>query len=124
LYVLQAAIAACHARARTADATDWRRIAQLYQQLAQLAPSPVIELNRAVAVGMAFGPEAGLAIVDAIAGEPAMKDYHLLPSVRGDLLEKMGRHAEARDEFTRAASLTRNSRERDLLLTRANGRRG
>ena len=124
LYVLQAAIAACHALARTADDTDWRRIAQLYQQLAQLAPSPIIELNRAVAVGMAFGPEAGLAIVDAIAGEPAMKDYHLLPSVRGDLLEKMGRHAEARDEFTRAASLTRNSRERDLLLTRANGRRG
>jgi len=123
-YVLQAAIAACHARARTADATDWRRIAELYQQLAQLAPSPVIELNRAVAVGMAFGPEAGLAIVDAIAGEPAMKEYHLLPSVRGDLLEKLGRHAEARDEFTRAAGLTRNSRERDLLLTRANGPRG
>ncbi len=122
LYVLQAAIAACHALARTADDTDWRRIAQLYQQLAQLAPSPIIELNRAVAVGMAFGPEAGLAIVDAIAGEPALKDYHLLPSVRGDLLEKVGRHAEARDEFTRAASLTRNSRERDLLLTRAKRR--
>ena len=123
-YVLQAAIAACHARARTADATDWHRIAELYQQLARMAPSPVIELNRAVAVGMAFGPEAGLAIVDAIAGEPALKDYHLLPSVRGDLLEKLGRHAEARDEFTRAAALTRNSRERDLLLARANSGRG
>ena len=123
-YVLQAAIAACHARARTADETDWRRIAELYQQLAQVAPSPIIELNRAVAVAMAFGPEAGLAIVDTLAGEPALKDYHLLPSVRGDLLEKLGRHAEARDEFTRAAGLTRNSRERDLLLTRANGRRG
>ena len=123
-YVLQAAIAACHARARTADATDWHRIAELYQQLARMAPSPVIELNRAVAVGMASGPEAGLAIVDAIAGEPALKDYHLLPSVRGDLLEKLGRHAEARDEFTRAAALTRNSRERDLLLARANSGRG
>jgi RNA polymerase sigma factor (sigma-70 family) len=123
-YVLQAAIAACHGRARTADATDWRRIAELYEQLARMAPSPVIELNRAVAVGMAFGPEAGLAIVDTLADEPALKDYHLLPSVRGDLLEKLGRHAEARDEFTRAAALTRNSRERDLLLTRANGMRG
>ena len=123
-YVLQAAIAACHARARTADATDWHRIAELYQQLARMAPSPIIELNRAVAVGMALGPEAGLAIVDAIAGEPALKDYHLLPSVRGDLLEKLGRHAEARDEFTRAAALTRNSRERDLLLARANSGRG
>ena len=120
-YVLQAAIAACHGRARTADATDWRRIAELYEQLARMAPSPVIELNRAVAVAMAFGPEAGLAIVDTLADEPALKDYHLLPSVRGDLLEKLGRHAEARDEFTRAAGLTRNSRERDLLLTRANG---
>jgi RNA polymerase sigma factor (sigma-70 family) len=123
-YVLQAAIAACHARARTADETDWRRIAELYEQLAKLAPSPIIELNRAVAVAMAFGPEAGLAIVDTLAGEPALKDYHLLPSVRGDLLEKLGRHAEARDEFTRAAGLTRNSRERNLLLTRANGARG
>jgi len=123
-YVLQAAIAACHARARTADATDWHRIAELYQQLARMAPSPIIELNRAVAVGMALGPEAGLAIVDAIAGEPALKDYHLLPSVRGDLLEKLGRHTEARDEFTRAAALTRNSRERDLLLARANSGRG
>ena len=123
-YVLQAAIAACHARAPTADATDWHRIAELYQQLAGLAPSPIIELNRAVAVGMAFGPEAGLAIVDSLAGEPALKDYHLLPSVRGDLLEKLGRHSEARDEFTRAASLTRNLRERDLLMTRANGTRG
>jgi RNA polymerase sigma factor (sigma-70 family) len=120
-YVLQAAIAACHGRARTADATDWRRIAELYEQLARMAPSPVIELNRAVAVAMAFGPEAGLAIVDTLADEPALKDYHLLPSVRGDLLEKLGRHTEARDEFTRAAGLTRNSRERDLLLTRANG---
>ena len=123
-YVLQAAIAACHGRARTADATDWRRIAELYEQLARMAPSPVIELNRAVAVAMAFGPEAGLAIVDTLADEPALKDYHLLPSVRGDLLEKLGRHTEARDEFTRAAALTRNSRERDLLLARANSGRG
>ena len=123
-YVLQAAIAACHARARTTDETDWRRIAELYQQLAELAPSPIIELNRAVAVAMAFGPEAGLAIVDTLAGAPALKDYHLLPSVRGDLLEKLGRHAEAREAFTRAAGLTRNSRERDLLLRRANGVRG
>jgi RNA polymerase sigma factor (sigma-70 family) len=118
-YVLQASIAACHARARTADATDWQRIAGLYQQLAQLAPSPVIELNRAVAVAMAFGPEAGLAIVDALGNESALKDYHLLPSVRGDLLEKLGRHPEARAEFTRAARLTKNTRERDLLLARA-----
>ena len=118
-YALQAAIAACHARARTAEQTDWERITALYDALAQLAPSPVVELNRAVAVGMAFGPAAGLALVDALADEPALREYHLLPSVRGDLLDRLGRSAEARAEFNRAASLTRNERERALLLGRA-----
>jgi RNA polymerase sigma factor (sigma-70 family) len=118
-YTLQAAIAACHARARTPDETDWARIAVLYYALAQRLPSPVIELNRAVAVSMAFGPAAGLPIVDALTSEPSLKTYHLLPAVRGDLLAKLGRHAEARAEFERAASLTRNTRERDLLLDRA-----
>ena len=117
-YALQGAIAACHARARVADETDWPRIAALYDALAQLAPSPVIELNRAVAFAMAFGPAAGLEIVDELKGEPALAHYHLLPSVRGDLLFKLGRFAEARAEFARAASLTRNLRERDLLLAR------
>jgi predicted RNA polymerase sigma factor len=118
-YALQAAIAACHARARTADETDWQRIASLYDALAELTPSPVVELNRAVAVSMAFGPAAGLEIVDTLTSEPSMKSYHLLPSVRGDLLAKLGRSKEAREEFERAASLTRNVRERDLLLGRA-----
>ncbi|HEY2953690.1 MAG TPA: RNA polymerase sigma factor [Candidatus Eisenbacteria bacterium] len=118
-YALQAAIAACHARARTADETDWARIAALYAELARIAPSPVVELNRAVAVGMASGPAAGLARVDALASEPALRGYHLLPSVRGDLLRRLGRHEEARAEFERAASLTRNARERTLLLERA-----
>jgi len=120
-YALQAGIAACHARAPTADATDWERIAALYDALAQAAPSPVVELNRAVAVAMAFGPAAGLEIADALRGEPSLASYHLLPSVRGDLLAKLGRHAEARAEFERAAELTRNERERDLLLQRAAG---
>ena len=118
-YALQAAIAACHARARTASATDWIGIAALYDALAQLAPSPVVELNRAVAVSMAFGPQAGLELVDALGAEPALRGYHLLPSVRGDLLEKLGRYDEARAEFERAAALTRNSREGALLLERA-----
>jgi RNA polymerase sigma-70 factor (ECF subfamily) len=118
-YVLQAAIAACHARARVADDTDWPRIVELYGALAQLMPSPVIELNRAVAVGMASGPAAGLELVDRLNSEPALKAYHLLPSMRGDLLAKVGRHSEARTEFERAASLTRNERERKLLLARA-----
>ena len=118
-YTLQAAIAACHARARTPADTNWARIVALYDALAQLAPSPVVELNRAVAVGMAFGPAAGLELVDALASEPSLKGYHLLPSVRGDLLVKLGRHGEALAEFERAASLTRNARERELLLTRA-----
>jgi RNA polymerase sigma factor (sigma-70 family) len=118
-YALQAAIAACHARADTAADTDWPRIAVLYYALAQRTPSPVVELNRAVAVAMAFGPAEGLRIVDALAGEPSLKAYHLLPSVRGDLLFKLGRFDEARAEFERAASLTRNTRERDLLLERA-----
>lgn len=118
-YALQAAIAACHARAATAEDTDWPRIAALYAQLAALLPSPVVELNRAVAVSMAFGPQAGLAIVDAIATEPTLAHYHLLPSVRGDLLEKLGRGGEARAEFERAAALARNARERELLLGRA-----
>jgi RNA polymerase sigma-70 factor, ECF subfamily len=118
-YALQAAIAACHARARTAAETDWARIAALYDALAQLAPSPVVELNRAVAVGMAFGPAAGLELVDALTSEPSLEGYHLLPSVRGDLLAKLGRFEEARPEFERAASLTRNTRERHLLLARA-----
>ena len=118
-YVLQAAIAACHARARTADATDWPRIAALYARLAAVVRSPVVELNRAVAVGMAEGPAAGLALVDALCAEPSLASYHLLPSVRADLLAKLGRRAEARRELERAASLTRNAREREMLLARA-----
>ncbi|HEX3605571.1 MAG TPA: DUF6596 domain-containing protein, partial [Candidatus Dormibacteraeota bacterium] len=118
-YALQAAIAACHARARTAEETDWEGIAALYDALAQLAPSPVIELNRGVAVAMAFGPEAGLEIVDRLAGEPSLRGYHLLPAVRGDLLARLGRDEEARHEFLRAASLTQNARERTLLEDRA-----
>lgn len=118
-YALQAAIAACHARAATADATDWARIVALYDALAQRLPSPVIELNRAVAVGMAFGPAAALDIVDALGAEPALARYHLLPSVRGDLLAKLGRAAEARAEFERAAAMTGNEREREVLLRRA-----
>jgi RNA polymerase sigma factor (sigma-70 family) len=118
-YGLQAAIAACRAHARSAEETDWVRIAALYDALAQLAPSPIVELNRAVALGMAFGPEAGLELLDQIAAEPSLREYHLLPSVRGDLLAKLGRHAEAATEFTRAASLTENARERELLLGRA-----
>ncbi|WP_220377997.1 RNA polymerase sigma factor [Streptomyces inhibens] len=118
-YALQAAIAACHARARTAQETDWPRIAVLYEALAQVAPSPVVELNRAVAVGMAFGAEQGLAVADGLAEEPALAGYHLLPSVRGDLLARLGRAAEAREEFLRAAALTRNARERALLEERA-----
>jgi RNA polymerase sigma factor (sigma-70 family) len=119
-YTLQAAIAACHARAATPEATDWSRIAGLYNTLAQTTPSPIIELNRAVAVSMAEGPQAGLEIVDTLTNEPTLKTYHLLPSVRGDLLVKLNRHSEARTEFERAARLTRNTRERDLLLKRAN----
>jgi RNA polymerase sigma factor (sigma-70 family) len=118
-YALQAAIAACHARAPSAAETDWARIASLYALLAQAAPSPVVELNRAVAVSMAEGAAAGLALVDAIAGAPALHQYHLLPAVRGDLLAKLGRDAEARAEFERAAGLARNARERELLLARA-----
>jgi RNA polymerase sigma-70 factor, ECF subfamily len=120
-YTLQAAITACHARARTAEDTDWERIVALYDALAQLAPSPVVELNRAVAIGMAFGPGAALELVDALGSEPALGDYHLLPTVRGDLLEKLGRAEEAREEFARAASLTQNSREREVLLGRMAG---
>ena len=115
-YALQASIAACHARARAPEETDWARIATLYETLATLAPSPVVELNRAVAIAMAFGPQAGLELVDALTGEPTLEGYHLLPSVRGDLLAKLGRLDEARPEFERAASLTRNTRERELLL--------
>jgi RNA polymerase sigma factor (sigma-70 family) len=118
-YLLQASIAACHARARKAEDTDWKKIAALYAELARVMPSPVVELNRAVAVGMADGPAAGLALADALADAPALKNYHLLPSVRGDLLAKLGRRDEARKEFERAASLTRNARERALLLKRA-----
>jgi len=118
-YALQAAIAACHARAHTPEETDWARIAALYDALAQLAPSPVVELNRAVAVSMAYGPAAGLELVEALTSEPSLKNYHLLPSVRGDLLSKLGRFDEACAEFKRAASLTRNTRERELLLERA-----
>ncbi len=118
-YTLQAAITACHARAHTPEETDWERIVALYDALAELAPSPIVELNRAVAVAMAFGPAAGLEIIDALTEEPLLKGYHLLPSVRGDLLEKLGRIGEAREEFLRAAALTRNARERDLLLRRA-----
>jgi len=118
-YTLQAAIAACHARALAAEDTDWEHIAALYGTLAQVAPSPIVELNRAVAVAMAFGPEAGLELVDALTSEPALLNYHLLPTVRGDLLVKLGRLDEASTEFVRAASLTQNGRERELLLRRA-----
>jgi Predicted RNA polymerase sigma factor containing a TPR repeat domain len=118
-YALQAAVAACHARARSADETDWRKIADLYDELARVVPSPVVELNRAVAHSMAFGPAAGLELADALVAEPSLKSYHLLPSVRGDLLSKLGRHDEAREEIRRAASLTQNARERELLLRRA-----
>jgi len=119
VYALQAAIAACHARALTAKETDWARIATLYATLATIAPSPVVELNRGVALAMAVGPGAGLAVVDTLRDEPALQRYHLLPSVRGDLLFKLERFDEARGEFERAAGLTRNARERDLLLARA-----
>jgi RNA polymerase sigma factor (sigma-70 family) len=118
-YTLQAAIAACHARARTARETDWHRIAALYRALSQLMPSPVVELNRAVAVAMAFGPAAGLELIDTLTPEPTLKAYHLLPSVRGDFLYKLGRFSEAQREFERAATLTQNARERELLLDRA-----
>jgi RNA polymerase sigma factor (sigma-70 family) len=118
-YAIQAAIAACHARALTAGDTDWRRIAHLYAELAGIEPSPVVELNRAVAVSMAPGPAAGLELVDALKDDPALKNYHLLPSVRGDLLKKLGRKEEARVEFEKAASITRNVREKSLLLERA-----
>jgi predicted RNA polymerase sigma factor len=118
-YALQAAIAACHARARSADDTDWKGIAALYDALAQVAPSPVVELNRAVAVGMAYGAAAGLEIVDALREEKSLRNYQWLPSVRGDLLEKLGRGQEAQAEFERAAALAGNARERELLLARA-----
>jgi RNA polymerase sigma factor (sigma-70 family) len=118
-YTLQAAITACHARARAPQETDWERIVALYDALAQLAPSPIVELNRAVAISMAFGPDAGLELVDELMSEPSLKSYHLLPSVRGDLLAKLGRNEEARAEFERAAALTDNARERELLLKRA-----
>jgi predicted RNA polymerase sigma factor len=118
-YTLQAAIAACHARARTLEETDWPRIVALYDALVELTGSPVVELNRAVAVGMAFGPAAGLELVESLTGEPALADYHLLPSVRGDLLERLGHRREAREAFERAAALARNRRERDVLLARA-----
>jgi RNA polymerase sigma-70 factor, ECF subfamily len=123
-YVLQAAIAACHARAHAAEDTDWARIAALYEALRRIEPSPIVELNRAVAVSMAYGPAAGLAVVDALSATATLKDYHLLPSVRGDLLTKLGRHDEARVEFERAAAMTRNERERTLLLARARERHG
>jgi len=119
VYVLQAMIAACHARATTAGETDWNRIVELYARLARLAPSPIVELNRAVAIAMAQGPARGLEIVDALRDEPLLENYHLLPSVRGDLLRKLGRNGEARAEFERAASLAQNARERALLLMRA-----
>jgi predicted RNA polymerase sigma factor len=118
-YLLQAAIAACHARAHTAEETDWVRIAALYTALAQATPSPVIELNRAVALGMAFGPQAGLEIADQLMQDASLRSYHLLPAVRGDLLEKLGRRDEARAEFERAASLTRNARARAMMQKRA-----
>jgi RNA polymerase sigma-70 factor (ECF subfamily) len=121
-YALQAAIAACHARARVSSETDWVRIAALYEELVRIVPSPVVELNRAMAVAMAFGPAAGIEIVDTLITEPSLKNYHLLPSVRGDLLAKLGRNEEARVEFERAAGLTRNLRERALLLERAAAR--
>lgn len=118
-YVLQAELAACHARARTAEATDWRRIVSLYEELTQITPSPIVELNRAVAVGMAEGPAAALPLVDALAAETHLANYHLLPSVRGDLLEKLGKSEQAAAEFTRAAQLAKNERERTLLMRRA-----
>src|SRR5262249_31703977 len=118
-YALQGAIAACHARARTPEETDWTRIVSLYDELARLMPSPIVELNRPVAVGMASGPAAGLELIDALNSDPALRNYHLLPSVRGDLLVKLNRSKEARAEFERAASLTQNARERELLLNRA-----
>ena len=118
-YTLQAAIAACHARTHTAAETDWHRIAALYDVLAQLTPSPVVELNRAVAVAMASGPAAGLELIDALTSEPSLRAYHLLPSVRGDFLFKLGRFNEAQAEFERAATLTQNAREREFLLDRA-----
>jgi len=117
-YALQAAITACHARAATAEETDWARIVSLYDALAQVTPSPIVELNRAVAVGMAFGPAAGLKVVDALTTEASLAGYHLLPSVRGDLLKKLGRFEEAQKEFERAAALTRNARERKMMLER------
>jgi RNA polymerase sigma factor (sigma-70 family) len=120
-YALQAAIAACHARAETAENTDWVRVADLYEQLARLTGSPVVEVNRAVALGMAYGPEAGLALLDQLEDLPALSGYHLLPTVRGDLLDKLGRRDEARVEFARAATMTQNERERALLLNRASG---
>ena len=119
MYALQAAIAACHTQAQTGEETDWRRIVELYAALAQVSPSPIVELNRAVAVAMAFGPRAGLELVDELIAEPSLKSYHLLPAVRGDFLFKLGRFDEARVEFARAAELTRNARERKLLLDRA-----
>jgi len=122
-YTLQAAIAACHARAQTAPETDWNRIAELYRELSELTRSPIVELNRAVAVSMAFGPALGLDLLDSLREEPSLKSYHLLPAVRADLLIKLGRPAEARSELERAASLTRNERERALLLERAEGLR-
>jgi len=118
-YVLQAAIAACHARAQAPEDTDWTQIAALYDVLGRIAPSPVVSLNHAVAVSMAAGPAEGLKLVDALADEPALKEYHLLPTVRGDLLAKLGRHEEAREEFKHAASLARNAREQEVLLGRA-----
>jgi predicted RNA polymerase sigma factor len=123
-YVLQAAIAACHARAATPTDTDWPRIVALYDALARLAPSPIVALNRAVAVSMASGPAAGLAIVEALSDEPALRHYHLLPAVRGDLLERLSRHDEASAAFAEAAALTTNARERDLLLARSRTRAG
>jgi RNA polymerase sigma factor (sigma-70 family) len=123
-YALQAAIAACHARAMTPEATDWARIAALYDALSQLLPSPIVDLNRAVALGMAYGPAEGLALVDQLLEEPLLNNYHLLPSVRGDLLARLGRHVEARAEFERAAGLTQNERERTLLLARAQEQKG
>ncbi|HSH89248.1 MAG TPA: DUF6596 domain-containing protein, partial [Ramlibacter sp.] len=118
-YALQGAIAACHARARTPDETDWKRIAAIYDALAQVSPSPVVELNRAVAIGMAFGPAAGLEIIDALREDKSLKNYQWLPSVRGDLLAKLGRSDEAREEFKKAAEMAGNARERELLLARA-----
>ena len=119
VHTLQAAIAACHARARTADATDWVLIAELYEQLARITGSPVVEVNRAVALSMAYGPAAGLTLADQLVDLPALRGYHLLSTVRGDLLDKLGRHEEARVEFVRAAAMTQNGRERTLLLARA-----